>query len=147
MSASSFSNGQIFGYWSSWKGDNRPLNYGAGYDYYAHNGHLKSHLFISPTYDSIKQEVFQSSFMNVKEWYTHLIKLREYEQSQRVKSMNGDTIINGDFIFGRYKPCNFKYGITSTQLLCLILYCDKMNSNLHFQAHFVKSMHLKVLMN
>ena len=65
MESISFSTGQIFGYWLRWKVDKKKP---AADKRELFGGYSRSELWIKELYGSIKEEVFESGFVDVEEW-------------------------------------------------------------------------------
>ena len=68
MSAVSFSTGQIFGHWLDWK-DDTDSEWSELF-----NGYTRSQLYIEPIYESLKDEVIESNFIDIKQWSQHFQK-------------------------------------------------------------------------
>ena len=135
MSEISFSTGQIFGYWPHWKEDKKKPEHNTYYgqnNIDIFNGYSKSELFIIPFYSSLKQEIFSSGFINIKEWLQHLYKAQQYLQTQKVKNMIQNTWTE---MYG------IKEGepISLQHILCIILYCDTDDLQNNFSSTFRKN--------
>ena len=49
---------------------------------------IQNQNYLSFLYSSLKQEIFSSGFINIKEWLQHLYKAQQYLQTQKVKNMS-----------------------------------------------------------
>ena len=139
VSENSFENGQIFGYWPEWKEDEswirdiekRQLM----------NECTRAQLHITPVYKGIKEEAFESGFMNVRGWRKHLIKLQEYMRTVRVKSIESvgrhmKIGILSIAIGQKHYGIEEKAPICLNQLLGIILYCDSTALQADFSSTF-----------
>ena len=118
MESISFSTGQIFGYWPSWKEDSTmSLDVFNNYQLEITNGHSKSDLFIKPMHSTLKEEVFESGFINIKQWLLHLKKANEYKETHKVKQMK-----NAAMGYPRY-GIKYQTVIPLSTILSVILYC------------------------
>ena len=138
MSEISFSTGQIFGYWPHWKEDKKkPEQSSIWNNIDIFNGYSKSELFIIPFYSSLKQEIFSSGFINIKEWLQHLHKAQQYLQTQKVKNMKS---IDQGWL-REHKEYGIKKGesMSLSHILCIILYCDYGDLSTSFSSTFRKT--------
>ena len=90
------------------------------------NGYSRSDLFVSPFYSSLKEEIFSSGFMSIKEWKQHLYKAIQYLQTDKVKNMKDKQD------FADYQS------IPLWHILCIILYCDTDDLQNAFSKSFRK---------
>ena len=80
---------------------------------------------------TLKEEILESGYMNMKQWMIHLHKAEQYMQSGKVKSMINTSAYN--------HPINnriFTALITMEHILCIILYCDTNELQCDFSATF-----------
>ena len=97
------------------------------------NGYTKSELYVPAIYSTLKEEIFQSGFINIKQWNIHLLKAKEYKQTIKVKNMK--------YKYSDLRDYDINLGniISLYHLLCIILYCDTNELQSNFSASFRKN--------
>ena len=128
MLSKSFSTGQIFGYWPSWKNDTKQSS---TRDLF--NGSNITQCYVPPSYTTLKDEITNSSFVSVKEWNIHHSKAQRYKNTIKVKSLRCATERLGEEYGIRYRA-----NISLDHLLCVILYCDTNELQADFASTFRK---------
>ena len=131
VESSSFSAGQIFGYWPSWKKQTKETTSATGIVLREiFNGYSKSELYVAPLHGTLKEEVIETGFVSPQEWLLHVKKAKEYLQTDKVKEMEDGWGID----FGSEEGA----GISLTQILGIILYCDTNKLQNEFSCTFRK---------
>jgi len=112
LSRSAFSTGFVFDYWNRWP----PFEATSHYRQYPDDA-----IPIKPKYDSLKQEVLESGYLDPSQWMEFVdLKAMKYLKSKKVRKMTAKRADFGTTTgqIGRGQPL-------SQQHLCsVILYCD-----------------------
>ena len=98
------------------------------------NGYTKSELYIKPYYNTLKEETMSDGIISNNEWSEFMLKVKEYLQTEKVKSIKSDKFIN----YTEYGINKKEAPISLAQLLCIILYCDTNELQAKFSATFRK---------
>eukprot|EP01084_Bolivina_argentea_P208698 355709_1 len=127
LASSSFSTGFIFFYWDHFRNETEPH---VG-DWL--NGYSMSQLYIKRYYQSLKEEIMSSYFLNIAEWNKHIvIKGQWFFNTEKVKNMK---------CHGEYTHVHgilFEQPISISHLYAIILYCDWTELCSHFSSTFRK---------
>eukprot|EP01084_Bolivina_argentea_P136621 240611_1 len=144
VASSSFSIGLRFYYWNYYKELTElspPPNTGGvcslHNNYNDHSGHRVCDLFITPRYNSFKEEICYYKYITMKQYKTKaIVKVRKY--------MNATIVKQTTVIHPKQGPYSKHYGInrgdplTFSHLLCLVFYCDYSDLCSHFSGTFRK---------
>ena len=139
MESISFSTGQIFIYWSRWEQESMGqamnlLAWGGDNGYNTtelFNGYSESELFVKEVHKTMREEVIQSGFVSIKEWWLHFKKALQYLGTEKVKKMRG----NAEY---GIRADRASQPISSSHILSIILYCDTNELQNNFSCSFRK---------
>eukprot|EP01084_Bolivina_argentea_P043419 80010_1 len=111
LSATSFSTGYIFYYWTHCK---QQTNKSLGDRL---NGYSVAELYVPQHYSSLKIEILQSSFLGAAQWQENIVlKADKYNDTEEVKQMTCNGEQKHDISAGEH--------ISKQHLYSIILYCD-----------------------
>eukprot|EP01084_Bolivina_argentea_P263105 445202_1 len=136
LSEASFSTGFVFFYWDYFI-DKTEKQIG---DWL--NGHSAADLYVSPIYDSLKQEILASGFIGITEWMKKVVnKAANYCKASKCRKLKCTT--------GYYSENNhnikYKTPISISHVQAIILYCDWSQLCTDFSSTFRKNNYFEPL--